>query len=874
MNRIPKLGEKLLRLMLPERTQDLLIGDFEEYIEKITGEKGRRIAVLHFWFQLMFSLPAFLRQSFQHKWLLFRHSLAVAFRNLSRHFGHTALNLLGLSLGISCFTILMLYVQEERSYDRFHSKADQIYRILDIRKLNGIGEESSSAPTPLADAMLVDYPDQIREAVRFFNFQAPTLTLAHQAANGTLKQFNEPNLYFVDKSFFAVFDFPLAQGDEQTALEGPNKIILSQQMVDKYFDGADPLGEIIRFEGSHEFVVSGVFKKLPTNSHFKFDFIVSFETLDNPNVLRDRLRKSWIWNPSWTYVLLNEDVKPETLEAQFPAFVAKYFPESRRDRVKLFLQPLTDIHLYSKLDYEMGPNGDVVYVYIFTTVALFILAISYINFMNLSTARASTRAKEIGIRKVLGGNRSQLVGQLLNESLLANFIAIVLSLPLTYLFLKMLKGLLGKELLLDLNQLPIGLAEVVAFFLVMSFIGGIYPAVFMSSLKPLQVIKSGRINESLYMLSIRKLMVIGQFTLSIVLIVGTMVASQQFKFLQDRPLGFDADKVVLLPSLRSPIMEHYQALKGRLLERPEIHSMTTVEDVPGMKYQTGGYRFREGEDEQQIPRLVVYDDFLETMGIELAAGRDYENEFQQDSDESVIINETLAKQLGWTPEEAVGQSFSGETIVGVTRDFHFASLHSLMGPFVMEKVSNDLEDLAFSSRYIAVRIDGGKIDATLSYIESQWFSFAPDTPFEYHLLDETLSEQYTAESLLGKLTGVFSVLSILIACMGLYGLSSFSAQRRIKEIGIRKVIGASTQNLVLLLSSSFMKLVLMAILLAWPIAYFVLDRWLEEFAYKVSLSMMPFLAAGLCAFLIVVLTVSYQAIKTSRVNPVESLRDE
>ncbi|SNS74653.1 putative ABC transport system permease protein [Ekhidna lutea] len=874
MNRIPKLGEKWLELILPERRKDLLIGDFEEYFEKTTQERGRRVAVLLFWYQVLLSSPSFVYHSLQYKWLLFRHSLILAFRNLHRHLGHSALNLLGLALGISCFVILMLYVQEEKSYDKWHEKANRIHRVLDIRKVNDVGEESTSAPTPLAEAMLLDYPDQIEEAVRLFNFQAPTLALAYHSDNGTLRQFNEPNIYFADDAFFRVFDFNLIEGNPELALNGPNKIILSQEMAEKYFRQADPIGKTLRFEGEHDLIVSGVFSKIPANTHFKFDFLISFSTLDNPQVMRNRLRKSWVWNPSWTYLLLDEDVKPEVLEAQFPDFVQKHFPESRKDRVKLFLQPLTDIHLYSNLDYEMGPNGNIIYVYIFTTVAFFILLISYINFMNLSTARASTRAKEIGVRKVLGGKKIQLIGQLLNESIIANFIAVLISIPMVYFLLELIQVLIGKELILNINSLPIQPWETIAIFLGMCFVGGIYPAVFMSSFQPIQVIKNGRVNESLSMLSIRKWMVIGQFTLSIVLIIGTIVAARQFQYMRDRALGFDAERVVLLPSLRSPIMEHYHSFKTQLLDRPEIKSITTVEDVPGMKFQTGSYQIVEGEDAQQIPRLVVHEDFLQTMGIKLAAGRDYQNTFKQDAEESVIINETLAKLLGWTAEEAIGKSIGDETIVGVTEDFHFASLHHEMGPFILEKVSDNLDNLAFSARYIALRVEGGQIEQTLAYIENQWFSFVPETPFEFHLLNQTLKEQYTAEAMLGKLTGVFSILSIIIACMGLYGLSSFSAQRRIKEIGIRKVIGASMSNLTLLLSASFIKLVLIATLLAWPIAYFILDKWLEAFAYRVTLDAIPFLTAGILAFLIVIMTVSYQAIKTSKANPVESLRNE
>ena len=874
MSNLPKRGRRLLELLLPESKRYFLIGDFEEYFKEISETKGRKAAVRHFWYQLFISCPAFVYQIFQHNWLLLRQSLKWAFKNQYRHIRQSLLNLLGLALGISCFIILMLYVEEESSYDQWHSQADRIYRILDVRKANGVGEESTSAPTPLAYNLINDFPDEVAEVVRFFNFQAPTLALSYQSSNGSIQQFNEPHVYFVDASFFRVFDFQLLAGYESEALEGPNKIILSQAMARKYFGETDPMGKILRFEGSHDLMVSGVFQNRAPNTHFNFDFLVSFETLDNPEILNERLKKTWIWNPSWTYVLLEESTDPDLFEAQLPGFVHKHFPESRRDRVKLFLQPLTDIHLYSNLDYEMGPNGSIVYVYIFATVAFFILLISYINFMNLSTARASTRVKEIGIRKVLGGSKKQLVGQLLMESSLSNFLAVLLAIPMVYLLLEVIHWLVGRQLILNLIDIPFQPWQVLLAFFGMSLLGGLYPAIFVSSFQPLQVVKSGRIKESLGMLSVRKAMVIGQFTLSIVLIIGTFVALKQFQYLRDQSVGFDPEKVILLPSLRSPILAHYSAFKSQLLSRTEIKSMTTVEDIPGMKHQTGSYRIREGEDAVQIPRLVVHDDFLKTMGIGLVAGRDYEKGFQQDPKSSIIINETFAKQLGWTPQEAIGQSIAGESVVGVTEDFHFASLHNQMSAFILERVGNKLSNLSFSARYIAVRVEGGNLENTLADIEKVWYSFVKDAPFEYHLLDETLKEQYIAEANLGKLTGIFSVLSILIACLGLYGLSAFSAQRRIKEIGIRKVVGASMINLTLLLSTSFMKLVLVATVIAWPLAYYVLTIWLETFAYRIQLGAVPFLTAGALAFIIVTLTVCYQAIKTSGMNPVKSLRHE
>ncbi|MEQ9303350.1 MAG: ABC transporter permease, partial [Marinoscillum sp.] len=435
-SRIPKLGRWLIALFVAEDKQDLIIGDFEEYLE---GAQLERKSILwSFWVQFFSSFPAFVQQAVHTRLMLFQHAIRITLRTMRMHHSHFLLNVTGLSLGIACFTIIMLYVEQEKSYDKFHAKSQRIYRINDVRKSDGIGEESSSAPIPLANAMLLDYEGQIESAVRFFNFQAPSLSVAYEPNAGFRRQFNESRVFFVDSTLFEIFDFQLINGNKKTVLDGPNKVLITQDMAEKYFENVDPIGQTLVLEGKQDLMVSGVLRNSPANSHIQFDFLVSFATLNNPRMLSDRLRTNWIWNPCWTYVLLNQSVQPETLEAQFPDFVEKYFPESRKNRVKLYLQPLEDIHLHSHLDYEMRANGDIIYVYIFTSVAIFILIISYINFINLTTARSLTRHKEIGLRKVLGGSKVQLIWQFLSESIVTNLIAFVISIVLVFALVEML----------------------------------------------------------------------------------------------------------------------------------------------------------------------------------------------------------------------------------------------------------------------------------------------------------------------------------------------------------------------------------------------------------------------------------------------------
>lgn len=872
--RIPWLGMKLLKILVPDHNLGLIIGDFEEYIASKKDERGHRIAILLFWYQLFLSIPAFVIQSMKFRILIFQHSIQMAVRNLRKHFGHSLVNLAGLSIGIACFLIILLYVQDERSFDTFHEKSDRIYRVLDFRKVDDMGEESASAPTPLAERMLFDYPNEVKAVVRFFNFQAPTLALASQEPSGDIRQFNEPRLFFVDKEFFQVFDFKLREGDHTYALKGPNKIILSAAMAEKYFDSKDPLGKILQFEDKHDFVVSGVLDELPSNTHLKFDFLVSFETLDNPEVLQPGLRAHWIWNPSWTYLLLKPGISPEALEKQFPLFVKKHFPESRHDRVKLYLQPLEYIHLHSNLDYEMGPNGNVIYVRIFATIAIFIILISCMNFINLVTARSGKRFIEMGIRKVLGSNRAQLIWQLIHESFFLIFIALLLALLIVWITLPFVNELTSKDLVLDPIQHPWMFKWLIITYLSVSTISGVYPAFAISRFQPSQVIKGYLASFGSKGITVRKFLVVGQFSLSMILIIGTIVALMQFDYLQKQKLGFQPEQVVLLPTLRSPLMERYEAFKGTLLQNPDILSLTTVEDVPGMRHQTGGYETVEGT-ELQFPRLIVHDDFAKTLGIEMAAGRDFLTEFSSDADDAVIINEAMVSRLSWaSPEAALGKLFDGEKVVGVVKDFHFSSLHHPIGPFVLERIFPDSKSMSFSARYIAVRLQTKRIQETLVFIENKWMLFAPTTPFEYRFLDNMLAAQYKGESTLSKLVAVFCSLSILIACLGLYGLASFTVRQRLKEIGIRKVMGASVSGLVLMFSSSFIKLVSFSILLAWPIAYLLIDEWLQEFVYRIEMTIWPFLISGILVLFIVFLTVSFQALKASLTNPVSTLQNE
>lgn len=874
--RPPRLAQALLRWLMPDAGIHTPLGDFQEWFEEIAAAESPRAARRWYRRQVLDLLLQKLAHLSYWSPVMLNNYVKMALRQLGKRKGFAFLNILGLAVGLACFVVIARYVQDEYSYDRFHANADRIYRLLDFRKVGDIGEESSSAPLPTAEALLTDFPEQLEAAVRFFNFQAPSMSLAYAPERGAPQLFNETRLFFTDPAVFEVFDFPLAQGNPATALAAPHTLVLTEAMAQKYFGDANPLGKTLLLEDQHELTVTGVLADLPSNVHFQFDFLVSFATLDDPAVMAERLRHNWIWNPAWTYLLLDEQTDPVALEAAFPAFVQRHFHESRRDRVKLYLQPLTSIHLHSNLDYEIGPNSDVAYLYIFSAVAVFILLIACINFINLSTARSTQRAREIGMRKVFGAYRGQLIRQFLGETMVLSLLAMLLALPLIGLMLPVLNALSGKALTLSLFADPWLLLGLPVVALGVGVLAGLYPAFYLSSYRPAEALKGEQhTGRRLRAERLRQALVVGQFALSTLLIVATLVATRQLDLLQNRQLGFEKEQVVLLPVLRAPLMQRYDAFKDALLQDPHLHAVTTVEAVPGVKHQTGSYLVEGETERQQFARLVVHDDFAAALGIEMVAGRDFLPEFAADANSTCLINEAMVRHLGWgSPEEALGKTISGDRVVGVMQDFHFASLHRPIGPFVVFRVPDDPRALSFSARYLAVRIDAGAAEEALAALEALWGRYETSRPFEYLFLDQQLNTQYLAESRLRNVAGVFAGLAVLLACLGLLGLASFTAERRTREIGIRKVLGATVPQLLLLLGGAFLRPIGLAIAIAVPAAYFLLNHWLQSFPYRVEVGVATFVGAALLVLLIACATLTYHAVKAAFSNPVDSLQHE
>jgi putative ABC transport system permease protein len=672
-----------------------------------------------------------------------------------------------------------------------------------------------------------------------------------------------------------VFDFPLIQGNPKTALANPLSVVITESMAKKYFEEENPMGKYLKFQGTQNLLVTGVLKDIPDNTHFQFDFLGSFSSLHDvydPSVPQIW---HWYWNPCWTYLLLKDQNAAREIQASLPAFVQKYFPEIVRTDVTMELMPLTDIHLKSHMDYEIQPNSSLTTVYVFASIAFFVLLIASINFINLSTARATKRAKEVGMRKTLGGQKIQLVGQFLFESILLCLISVVIAVLIVAVTLPYFNSFAEKSIEFTVLLEPFYMGLLILLPLGVGIISGIYPAFVLSSFKPITALKSTMGQEKGAMF--RKALVIVQFTLSIILLIGTGVAIDQLNMLRNSDTGFTRENVIMIPVSRSPIAKNYLSLRNEFLRNPNTLGVTAMEEVVGAKHQVGNFHFEGTEASRPFPRLTVRHDFTKTFDIPIVAGRDYSEDVKTDDSLALVVNETFVKQMGWkSNEEALGKTFgnrSNRRIVGVVKDFNFTSRHQPIRPLVLKLNTHD-QAFQLLLKYMAIRIDGKNVPETLAWIEQQWKAQMPGWPFEYFFLENDLEKLYKAENKMSKITLIFSGLSILVACLGLFGLSTFTAEQRKKEMSIRKVLGSSDSEIFMLFSKHFFALILIANVVAFPLAYLIMKKWLSSFAYQVEIDLSLFLISGLAAVAIAFFTICYQAWRASHTNPAEVLKNE
>lgn len=802
--------------------------------------------------------------------------LKLAWRNLIKYPAISFINLFGLTAGVTCCLLILAYILFELSYDRKPQNADRIYRVT--RSFNNSeGVQSLNLATvspPFGHYLPVDFPE-IEKMTRLLS----TGDIVFKYGD---KLITEHDVYFADSNFTEMFNVKVLKGNPKAALAEPFAIMMTNEAARKYFGDEDPMNKIVKVNNQFDAKIAGIYEPLPSNTHLHPGTLISFSTLKDANVYGEEgLRTNWGNNSFFTYIQLPQNYKPGTMEARFPAFLDKqmaneYGTNKPSNFTKLKLQKLTDIHLRSHTDYEAEVNGDINRVYIFSAVALFILLIACINYMNLSTARSALRAKEIGIRKVVGAGKKTLIGQFLTESVLMVWLAIILSVVAVYFLLPTLGKLLGQEIdrsVLLNSKVITGL--IIAPFLI-GIISGIYPALFLSSFQPVKTLK-GLFKTDGSNISLRKALVVSQFSISIILIITTLVVSQQLSFLQKTKLGYDKDQVVTLV-YPNALNASYEAFRTDLMQNPTIKNAGRSSRIPtGRLLDSQGSSAIVGDSLQPVTAILKYVaadyDFIPTYGIKMAAGRNFSREFGTDTS-SFILNQASVRALGWKDDNsAIGKNFAyGGTrgkIIGVMEDFHFESLHQQIAPMILLLPTPSSPQY----NYISVKLTGNIPDA-LAHLEKKWMQYSPEFPYQFNFVNDDYNNLYQAEQRQGKIFTIFACIAIFIACLGLFGLSAFSITQRVKEIGVRKVLGANTSSIVSLLSKDFLKLVGIAALIAFPVAGYFMYNWLQDFAYRTSLQWWIFLLAGIIAGIIALGTISFQAIKAAWRNPVSSLRSE
>lgn len=822
---------------------------------------------------------------------MLKNYLKIILRNLTKQRFYSLINIAGLAIGLATCLLIVAYVLHEISYDRYHEKADRIYRSILVFQMGGQHGEFSTSPAPMAGVLLDTYPE-IEQAVRFRDQGEATVFYKEQA-------YKEPNMTFADSTLFQVFTVPLLLGDPATALTEINSLIINASSAEKYF-GADwretnPLGETL-LVGGESYQVSGVYEDFPANSHMQFTMMLSM-------ISRAESREEyWLSNNFHTYYVLSEGADPETLQKKVnETFLTYTIPQLEQytnasyedftrsgSFFRMELHPMKDIHLYSDLYDELEPNGDIRYVYIFSLIAFFVLLIACFNFMNLSTARSAGRAKEVGIRKALGSHRKQLIAQFLLEALTISLISMALALLLAEMALPYFNDLADKQIPLNYFSSWYYLPLILLVAVGVGLLAGSYPAFFLSAFRPAAVLK-GKLASGAKSSKLRSTLVVLQFGISIVLITGTLVIFQQLNHIQHRKLGYDREHVLVVHNTYQ-LGKQVDAFKTELLRNPQITAATISSYLPAQSFNRNTSAIFPDNNPQSeymtsIPWWSIDDDYIPTMGMKIIEGRNFSREFSTDS-MAMIVNQAAVKQFhldenGESPIGKILSSFGGNdpdsmqnfTVVGVVEDFNFETMRHRISPMVMV-LGNDKHWMGREIGAISLRLQSDDAAETVAAVEAQWNQYMPDLPFEYSFLDDRFNGLYKSEQKVGEIFTVFCVLAIVIACLGLFGLAAFMAEQRTKEIGIRKVLGASVMSVVMLFSKDFTRLVIIALLVAIPVSYFAMREWLSDFAYRVPLGIGTFVLAGVIALAIAWLTVGFQSLKAAVVNPAKSLRSE
>ena len=807
---------------------------------------------------------------------MLKNYLKVALRNLWKNKSFSFINIVGLAIGLATCLLIVLFVQDELNYDCYNVNADRIYRVDGDIQFGGSHFILAVMPPVMSSTLVKDYP-QVQAAVRFRDYGGFLVKKGNE-------NIQENHVVYTESSVFNVFTLPMIAGDPKTALTDPHSLVITRSTAMKYFNRTDVVGQNMIINDTGNYKITGVMEDIPTQSHFNFDFFVALSES------KEAKEYNWLSNNFPTYILVKPGTDAKALETKINGIVNEYvYPQAQQllninkdefaksgNYVKYSLMPLTQIHLHSNKVAELGANSNIEYIYIFSAIAIFILLIACVNFMNLSTARSANRAKEVGVRKVIGSLRSNLIAQFLSESILISFFALLLSLVLVVLLLPLFNQFSGKEILLSSVSLSWMLPVLLLIVVVVGLLAGSYPAFFLSRFQPIEVLK-GKYSSGFKSSWLRSSLVVFQFAISIMLIVGTVVIYNQLSYIRNKDLGYNRDQVLIVHSCY-PLGQQAKTFKDEVTKLPGVQSSTMTGYLPTGMYRSNSPLFQDATLDQSKAVSTqcwqVDENYIPTLGMKLLAGRNFSKDFATDSD-AIIINQSEAKLLSFKDpvgqnlyylENLEGKKIKAFHIIGVVKDFNFNSLRETVTPMALfnQEEHGDL----------ALRINTDNIPHLVSQIEDKWKAMAPGQPFDYSFMDDDFNAAYKSEQRIGKIFIAFAILAIVIACLGLFGLVTYAAEQRTKEIGIRKVLGATVTNIIAMLSKDFLKLVLIAAVIAFPVAWFGMNKWLQDFAYRVNIGWWIFCTAGLLAVLIALLTVSFQAIKAAIANPVRALRSE
>ncbi|MDJ1491795.1 ABC transporter permease [Cytophagaceae bacterium DM2B3-1] len=813
---------------------------------------------------------------------MLRNYFKIAFRNLQKNKAFSFINILGLSVGMACCMLILLYVQNEISYDKHHTRAEDMYRVGTTFVTTDQTKNMPYTPAPMAFTLKADFPE-VEQATRVFVPFNEDKAIFKLAENGKVsKSFYESKGYMADSTFFDLFSYKFIEGVPHTALNEPNSVVVSEEIAQKLFGNQSALNKIVHIASSNgniDFKITGVFRpdKLST---IDGRFFMSLSSGEMGAYVRSA-RNFAFNNMFYTFIRLQPGSNPQALEKKLTAFINKYAGADMKAagfKKKQFLEAVSDLHLKSEDNGQMAGKGSISYVYLLTSIAIFTLLIACINFMNLSTARSGKRAAEVGIRKVVGAEKAMLISQFLGESLLLSILGLVIASVLVFLFLPVFNQLASTSIHIEVSQHVFTFFGFIALAIVTGLIAGSYPAFYLASFQPIKVLK-GKFTNTLAAVNLRRGLVIFQFSISIILILASLVVWKQMNYLKDQSLGFKQAQQVVIPLRTKTTKSSYEALKTEIQKNSQVVSAAAAGSYPGIFSARDQNFYTDGKTGAESVNVKLNDvdyNFIETLGFKVISGRPFSKNFAADTNSRIVLNEKAVAAFGYTPENVIGKrlhfDWNNEVfdyeIIGVVKDFHYEGLQQSIGRFGF------LLDRNQNYNYMVVNVNTSSMESMLQFMETQWKKFNPEEPFEYTFMDQDFQRNYDTEQRMGTIVSYFTFIAIFISCLGLYGLATFTAEQRIKEIGIRKVLGASITNIVQLLSKDFLKLVLIALLIAGPIAWYAMNEWLQKFAYRIEIQWWMFAIAGCMALLIAFLTVSFQAVKAALINPVKSLKTE